>query len=64
MKTSFHLSQPELSQAVADFVAKKMGKDIKVDVQFQVTANYDFADRPTGTSSISAIASFSAQESE
>lgn len=58
MKTSLELNKLELSQAVADFVAKKVGKTVKVDVRFNISADYDFADRPTGTHSITAIATF------
>jgi hypothetical protein len=58
MKTTLHLNKAELSQAVADFVAKKLGKTVKIDVSFQVSADYDFHDRPTGTHSITASASF------
>lgn len=54
MKIVLKLTKAELSQAVADYSAKRLGKTVKGDVSFTVSADYDFHDRPTGTHSISA----------
>lgn len=63
MKIVYQLNKAELSQAVADFVARKIGKTVKIDVTFSVSADYDYSDRPTGTHSISASASFDPEPS-
>lgn len=56
MKATYTLNRTELSQAVADYVSKQAGKSLEVNVRFNISADYDFADRPTGAHTITAIA--------
>lgn len=58
MKTTLTLSKAELSQAVANYVSTKLGKTLKVDVSFTVSPDYAGFDRPSGTHTITANASF------
>ena len=54
MKIVLKFSKAELSKAVADYAVARLGKAVKGDVSFTVSADYDFHDRPTGTHSVSA----------
>lgn len=63
MRSTIQLNRRELSQAVADYVAKKIGKTIKGDVTFDVSAATDPMDRPTGGHNITANFSYEVGES-
>lgn len=60
MKMSLELSTEEIARAIAEFAARKLGKDGTVDMKITLTStpNYDSLDRPTGTNTITATASF------
>lgn len=60
MKMSLELSTDEIVKAIAEFSARKLGKEgqLNVKVTLTTTPNYDFADRPTGTNTITATATF------
>lgn len=60
MKYSLTLNQAELSQAVADFVAKKVGVEAEVKVTFDIEIKRDYFDNSVGNH-ISATVTYEAK---
>ena len=51
MITKYELSQVDIKIALAEYIAKKLGKDpaqITAETTISVQKSYDFMDRPTG----------------